>query len=247
LGRIFWDAGRNEEALVQYTKATALDSTFVEGWVLRGYLELRTSHPEAAVESFRRASALEPKEPMLHFYVGLSLNQLKRYEEAVSSFDEVLAINANHAEAMFARGISLDQLGRTTEAATSFRRVVELQPRNGEAMNYLGYMLAEKGLELEEAVSVLQKAVALEPENGAFLDSLGWAYFKQGKMHDARKYLEKAVEESGSDATILEHLGDVHQAMGDEKKAQEAWKKAHEVDPAAPGPKSKLEGSLSTP
>ena len=113
-------------------------------------------------------------------------------------------------------------------------------------MNYLGYMLAEKGLELEEAVAVLQKAVALEPDNGAYLDSLGWALYKTGKMEDARKYLEKAAQKSGDDAVILEHLGDVHQAMGDQEKARNAWEKAHKADPDAPGPKMKLEGSLSS-
>jgi Tfp pilus assembly protein PilF len=95
-------------------------------------------------------------------------------------------------------------------------------------------------------VTVLQKAVELEPDNGAFLDSLGWALFKKGKMEEARKYLEKAAQKSGSDATILEHLGDVHLAMGNGEKARKAYEKAHEADPEAPGPKKKLEGSLSS-
>ncbi|HET9886875.1 MAG TPA: tetratricopeptide repeat protein, partial [bacterium] len=86
----------------------------------------------------------------------------------------------------------------------------------------------------------------LEPDNGAFLDSLGWALFKKGKMEDARKYLEKAAQKNGSDATILEHLGDVHQAMGNEEKARQAWEKAREADPQAPGPKKKLEDPLSS-
>ena len=81
-------------------------------------------------------------------------------------------------------------------------------------LNYYGYMLADRGVRLDEATSMIQKAVKQEPNNGAYLDSLGWAYYKQNKLAEAEEYLRKAVEREAHDPTILGHLGDVYVKLG---------------------------------
>ncbi len=72
-------------------------------------------------------------------------------------------------------------MGRFDQAVAEFRRVIVLDPKHAEAYNYVGYMFAEKGVRLDEAERLIQKALELEPENGYYIDSLGWAYYQQGR------------------------------------------------------------------
>ena len=80
------------------------------------------------------------------------------------------------------------------KAEKTFKKVIELNPKHAAALNYLGYMLADRGVRLDESLSLIQKAVDLDPNNGAYLDSLGWAYFKLNRVNEAETYLKKALE-----------------------------------------------------
>jgi tetratricopeptide (TPR) repeat protein len=93
-------------------------------------------------------------------------------------------------------------------------------------LNYLGYMLADRGVKLDEALIMIKKAVELEPANGAYLDSLGWAYFKLGKFELAEDNLIKASQHIGTDPTVQEHLGDLYQKTGRLKLAAAHWEQA---------------------
>ncbi len=84
-------------------------------------------------------------------------------------------------------------------AEQQFRKVLDANPNNAAVLNYYGYMLANRGIRLDEATSLIQQAVQQDPNNGAYLDSLGWAYYKQNKLTEAEEYLQKAVERDGSD------------------------------------------------
>ena len=97
-------------------------------------------------------------------------------------------------------------------------------------LNYLGYMLADRGIKLDEAVTLIKKAVELDPSNGAYLDSLGWAYFKLGKFDLAEEKLVKAAQQPnmGSDPTVQDHLGDLYQRTGRLKLAAAHWERALE-------------------
>ena len=87
-------------------------------------------------------------------------------------------------------------------------------PQNSMALNYLGYMLADRGTKLEEALGMIKKALELDPSNGAYLDSIGWAYFRLGKYEMAEESLVKASQRMGSDPTVQDHLGDLYQKTG---------------------------------
>ena len=102
-------------------------------------------------------------------------------------------------------------------------------------------MYAERGQNLDEAIQLISKAISLEPENGYFIDSLGWAYYQQGKYPDALRELKRAVEKAREDPVILEHLGDALLKNGFDEDAASAWEKALQLDPAADGVKQKLE------
>lgn len=122
-------------------------------------------------------------------------------------------------------------------AAEEFQKVLDADPENAEVLNYYGYMLADRGIRLDDATAMIQKALAEDPNNGAFMDSLGWAYFKQSKLTEAETYLRRAVVLEGDDPTILSHLGQVQARLGQDEQAEAtleksaaAWQKALPAD-----------------
>jgi predicted Zn-dependent protease len=130
----------------------------------------------------------------------------------------------------FQLGEAYERTRRYDEAAEQFQAVLAIQPENSTAMNYLGYMWADNGENLEQALELVRRAVALEPNNGAYVDSLGWALFRLGEFEEARRHLERANQLAPEDPTILEHLGDVYVALGDTRRAREAYEHALAID-----------------
>jgi tetratricopeptide (TPR) repeat protein len=112
------------------------------------------------------------------------------------------------------------------KAEDEFKKVLDINPKNAQVLNYYGYMLADRGIRLEEAHDLIQRAVDQEPFNGAYLDSLGWVYFKQNKFDEAEAMLRKAVEHEPHDPTIRGHLGDVLAKQGHVDQAATEWEKS---------------------
>lgn len=119
-----------------------------------------------------------------------------------------------------------ERAGDTKGSEVSLRSVLEKDPDNATALNNLGYFLVERNERLTEALEMIQKAVRAEPANSSFLDSLGWAYFKLGKLEEAEKQLTEAARRDPTSSTIQEHLGDVYQKQGKMAEARAAWQKA---------------------
>ena len=133
------------------------------------------------------------------------------------------------ADAWFFLGQVEERQERIDAAARSFREVLELRPDDALALNYLGYMLADAGRELESALALIERAVELEPNNGSFQDSLGWAQYRLGRFEEAVEALERARELTPRNATILDHLGDAYLAVGDRASALEAYREAAQL------------------
>ncbi len=112
------------------------------------------------------------------------------------------------------------------KAESLFKEVLKENPKNAMVLNYIGYMLADRGVRLDEAVKYVEEALALDPNNGAYLDSLGWAFFKLNELDKAEKYLLKAVEIVKNDPVIHDHLGDLYYRTGNLERAQDFWNKS---------------------
>jgi len=104
--------------------------------------------------------------------------------------------------------------------------VLDANPKNASTLNYYGYMLADRGVRLDEATDLIKRALVEEPGNAAYEDSLGWAYFKQDKLTEAAELLRKAAMRESHDPTILSHLGDVYAKMGKDDLAEAQWQKS---------------------
>jgi len=111
-------------------------------------------------------------------------------------------------------------------AEQQFRKVLDANPNSAEVLNNFSYMLADRGIRLEEATTMIQHALTVAPNNGAYLDSLGWAYYKQNKLAEAEEYLRKAVDREGRDPTILSHLADVYLKLGQNEHAASLFERS---------------------
>ena len=125
----------------------------------------------------------------------------------------------------------LDQLGRRDAARASLVQTLQLDEHHLDAMNYLGYLDAEAGEHLEEAKRLIERALALDPDNGAYVDSLGWVYFKMGHTEEAVQFLERASRLLDSDPVIFDHLGDAYFKQQDLDGARRSWERALELNP----------------
>jgi len=141
-----------------------------------------------------------------------------------------------NADARFLFGEYLYLIDRFEEAEPELRTAFDLDPEHAAALNFLGYSYAERTERLDEALDLVERAIALDSWNGAYLDSLGWVYYQMGRYDEARGPLERAAREMPKDPTILEHLGDVYSSLGERNSAWSAWQRALDAgaeDPAA--------------
>lgn len=147
-------------------------------------------------------------------------------EQSAQKAEQMARDPQEKAGVWFLLGAIYERQKKFDLAEQEFRKVLDADPNNAPVLNYYGYMLADRGIRLDEATSLIQRAVSAEPNNGAYLDSLGWAYYKQNKLAEAEEYLRKAVSRSGHDPTILGHLGDVYMKLGLTERAAESWERA---------------------
>jgi tetratricopeptide (TPR) repeat protein len=155
--------------------------------------------------------------------------RLRRFSEAEQALDkaEQLAVKAeDKRDIWFLRGATFEREKHYPEAEEQFKKVLATDPENASALNYLGYMLADQNMKLEEALAYIKHAVDLDPTNGAYLDSLGWAYFRLGKYELAEDSLLKASQKINTDPTVHDHLGDLYQKTGRLKLAVTNWDRA---------------------
>jgi len=186
-------------------------------------------------------SLLENKPSDREIYLGLAqmYTSLKRFPEAEDAVAQAEKLSSKQEEkdyVLFVAGSVYERQKKFDIAEQKFKAALSDDPRNAAVLNYLGYMLADRGLRLEEALAYIKKAVEQEPENGAYLDSLGWAYFKMGNYDLAEVNLLKAGEKIGNDGTVQDHLGGLYFKTGRMKQAAAHWERAlEEWNKSTPG------------
>ncbi|HEV2521258.1 MAG TPA: tetratricopeptide repeat protein [Candidatus Acidoferrales bacterium] len=157
-------------------------------------------------------------------------------EEAIHAAEKIRSDPSGEESTGFLLGAIFERQKKFDQAEEQFRKVLEVNPRSASTLNYYGYMLADRGIRLDEAVDLVKRALAEDPNNPAYEDSLGWAYFKQNKFDDAEEMLRKAATRESHDPTILSHLGDLYAKMGKDSLAEAQWQKSldewHRVLPA---------------
>jgi tetratricopeptide (TPR) repeat protein len=195
--------------------------------------------PERAVRVLRDARQRFPEVPDVVYYLALALREAKQTQESLTTFEEALHESELGGEGtatarfFFDYGVAAEQAGLYDKAAELLKKSIALDPANAaETYNYLGYMWAEHNMHLEEAEEMIKRALQNDPNNGAYLDSLGWVEYRRGKFDQALNDLSRAAQNlTRDDPVVFEHIGDASFKMNKIAQALEAWQKAAGLDP----------------
>ena len=230
LAVIRYENNKREAALAHLRKITHGDEEFENSIVLQTKILSDLKRIPEAIALVRKLIDNPSRRQPLYFNLlaGIYVNQ-----EQLASGHEILKkgieLYPDNVQLFFEYGLLLEQEGKQNEAIASMEKVVELQPDHIDALNYLGYTWAENNTHLEKALEYIKKAIALKPDNGYILDSLGWVYFRMGELEKARTELEHALTLEPKDPYIHEHMGDIYLATGQKQKAKEAYRQAMEM------------------
>lgn len=179
-----------------------------------------------AITTLRALTDDDADQPSVYLALADILAEDGREAEAHAVLDKAAVRFPDTASVPFQRGALYERAKDYARAEEAFRAVIAREPAHAQALNYLGYMLVERGERLDEAVELIQRALAIDPGNGSYLDSLGWAYFKLHRYDDARTHLAEAASQLPSNSVVQDHLGDALAALGRHADAIGAWQRA---------------------
>jgi len=192
-----------------------------------------TGEVDKSVADIRSMLKGGPEDREIYLRLGIIFTRAKRYDDALEALAKAEQLSTKPDEkgyVSFLRGDLYQRQKNFDQAEAEFKKVLATtsptDPQSAATLNYLGYMNADRGVKLEESLNYIKQALTFEPNNGAYLDSLGWAYFKLGKYEQAEENLTKAESHMSTDPTVQEHLGDLYQKTGRLKLAAAHWDRA---------------------
>ncbi len=165
-------------------------------------------------------------DPAAHLALAHGYVEANRGAQAVKLLQEAQLKFPTDVSVPFELGAMFEKQKKYVDAEAAFKQALQRNPEHAPTLNYLGYMLADRGERLNESVDYIKRALAIEPSNGSYLDSLGWAYYKTGQLELAEDFLRKAAEQLALNAVIQDHYGDVLYRMGRVQEAIDAWSRA---------------------
>ncbi|MBU4418751.1 MAG: tetratricopeptide repeat protein, partial [Candidatus Omnitrophica bacterium] len=189
--------------------------------------------------ALENATKAEPKNIDIYKGLGAIYLQQKKLKQAESIFKLILNLDPADPQSRFYLASIYYNLEDYPSVERELKSAVKLKPDYHEALNFLGYFYLEQDKNIDQAGLLIKRALAFEPENGAYLDSLGWFYYKKGKFKEAVTHLERAASFL-SDPVIYDHLGDVYLKLGNTDSAKLNWEKSLKLDSQSAKVKAKL-------
>lgn len=228
--------GRYELSIATYKQVPRDHPDFHAAELGRAEALRRSANPQAAAEVLEQLVRDFPQHIAVHIDLGDLMRQQEDYAGAVKAYDRALELSPEGANnrwfLLYARAICHERLKNWDAAEADFRAALEIDPDQPQVLNYLGYSLVERQENLDEALSMIERAVAARPDSGYIVDSLGWVLYRLGDYEAAVGHLERAVELMPVDPVVNDHLGDVYWAVGRKLEAEFQWKRALSfVDP----------------
>lgn len=187
----------------------------------------------------KKAHEKKPKDIGISEYLAQFYFYKKRPREAIAIYEKILENNPNYVEALFWLGYLYEDCGERSKALATWEKGISIDPSFAPILNCLGYTYAEAGIELDRAEKMVKKALAEEPENGAYLDSLGWVYYKKGDAERAKEYILRAIDLI-KDPEVYEHLGDIYISLGNQEEGVRYYQEGFMRFPASKSLESKL-------
>lgn len=238
-GAIFYYLGRIKEGEKDYPaseqylrKSLALVDTMTETWVDLALVIDNQGKYQDAIALMAEAMQTVPQDSnAILFYTAVIHAKNEHFDLARDGYQRLLKDDPTNMQVKFNLAAAFERLGQFDDAENQFKSIIDKEPNNAMALNYLGYMYAEKGVHLKEAKGMLEKALSLEPQNSAYLDSYAWVLYKMGKYDEALVQMQKALKAAEPDPTLFDHQGDIYMALNQKDMAREYWIKALELKP----------------
>uniref|UniRef100_UPI003F6A0FA6 tetratricopeptide repeat protein n=1 Tax=Lentibacter sp. TaxID=2024994 RepID=UPI003F6A0FA6 len=230
LAQLLEDQGQLDAAVAAYRSVPSDHPAFHVAEMGRAEALRAADKMDAALEVMEKLSISHANLPVVHSAMGDLLRGADRFEDAQRAYDRSLALwdgrENTDWRTLYTRGIVHERLGNWDKAEADFRAALVISPGEPNVLNYLGYSLVEQRRKLDEALEMIEQAVAARPQSGYIIDSLGWALFRLGRYDEAVPHMERAAELMSIDPVVNDHLGDVYWAVGRKLEAQFQWKRA---------------------
>ena len=229
-------AGKTDDCVDLLVQGTKLDDAVTIEFIQEMLAAKDAAEARALGRILQRVAEHLPDNPNPLIHLGFVRYVAQDHAAALHAFEQALLLAEKQGGAVFNAafyfwfGASCERIGQFERGEKLLLKCVELDRDYAEALNYLAYMWSEKNLHLDRALEFSRRALAQDPENGAFLDTLGWIFFQQGRYQDALSPLQKAAELIPDDATVAEHLGDLYSKLNQPVQALKFWSSAYQLD-----------------
>jgi tetratricopeptide (TPR) repeat protein len=227
-------AGKATEAIEELQKIPEDSAVYIEVLTLKAYLYSQKGLFQQAISALEGTLKIQKDNPNLWALLGEIHANLKQYDKAVAALQHAYDLDPKNKSYLLSLAFYYDKHGQPGKAEALVRGYLQTNPNDPDAFNFLGYSFTERGIRLDEALSLLTRALALKPDAAYIVDSLGWAYFKLGRIEEAIAQLERALRLEPNDPVILEHMGDAYLVRNNPDKALQCYKKALENKPESP-------------
>ncbi len=228
--------GQPDLATAAYAQIAPTDPAFHVAEIGRAEALYATGKKEAAIEVLQGLTRSHANIMGVHLALADAMRRDEKYVDAIASYDAALALipkpEARHWVLYYSRAICKERQKEWAGAEADFRQALVLQPDQPQVLNYLGYSFLDRNENLDEALAMIERAVAAEPESGYIIDSLAWGLYRLGRFSDAVAPMEKASLLEPVDPVVTDHLGDVYWAVGRKLEAAFQWRRAASFDPA---------------
>lgn len=243
IARVEFEAKNYPQAKKYFYQIIDDDARNKFAWIFLGFTFTDMGYPDSAAHVYERALTHFPQDAMILAFYGYSLQEQKKFNQAIEPLRQALTIDSLNVNALSSLAVVYENLGMFNQCDSLYEIGLRRFPDNALLLNNYAYSLSERDIRLEEALMMAQKAVSFNPDNAAYLDTIGWVYYKLGQYKEAEKYIRKAVELRDNSAVVLEHMGDVYWQLGDKTQAKFFWQKALDLDTGNEYLKIKLESN----
>lgn len=224
------DLGQQGLAIEVYKDVPATNAAYHAAELGRADALRRSGKEDKAVEVLEQLARSHGDLPVVHSTLADLLRAQDDYAGAIKSYDKAIDLAAENAPVRwvlyYSRGIAYERSGDEAASEADFRAALALNPDQPQVLNYLGYSMVEQQRNLDEALDMIERAVAASPQSGYIVDSLGWVLYRLGRYDEAVEHMERAVELLAVDPVVNDHLGDVYWAVGREREAEFQWRRA---------------------
>ena len=230
LSNIYIEQGILDSALIIANKIIDHHPSDPRGYLDAALTELNNENPIGAIEILEPVNRTFNNEFSIQYLLGSSYQQLEEYDKATVVLRQSLKIYPESRGARHTLAIASDALSYWNESDSLYEGLIESDTNDVQALNNYSYSLVERNIQLNKALAMAKKAIELEPNNAAYLDTIGWIYYKMDNVEKALSFIRKSVELDNNNAVVLEHLGDVLFSNNQIEEAMLFYLKALDID-----------------